>query len=88
MFIYNKKEKNISKKLATLIRLHIAIDDEGFIRIAKDMVNTDKLRDVLEEDLPDWEDGDIVVRYTEHMQRNINELLKDSEKMFNFTDLF
>ena len=52
------------------------------------MVNTDKLRDVLEEDLPDWEDGDIVVRYTEHMQSNINELLKDSEKMFNFTDLF
>ena len=68
--------------------MHIAIDNEGFIRIANDMVNTSKLRDVLEEDLPDWEDGDIMVRYTEHMQNNINILLKDSEKMFNFTDLF
>jgi|TARA_R110000824_G_scaffold8941_2_gene40552 hypothetical protein len=52
------------------------------------MVDTNKLRGVLEEDLPDWEDGDIVVRYTEHMQNNINELLNNSEKMFNFTDLF
>ena len=78
---------HISKKLATLVKIHIGLDDEGFIRISKDTVNTDKLRELFEEELPEWEDADVIVRYTEHIQKNIAELLKDSEKMFNLTDL-
>ena len=79
---------HISKKLATLVKIHIGLDDEGFIRISKDTVNTDKLRELFEEELPEWEDADVIVRYTEHIQKNLAELLEDSEKMFNFTDLF
>ncbi len=78
----------MSKKVATLLRVHIGLDDEGFIRVSKDTVDTNKLRDLFEEELPEWEDADVVVRYAEHVQKNIAELLKDSEKMFNLTDLF
>ena len=82
------KDKIISKKLATLLKLHIGLDDEGFIRIAKDTVDPTQLRELFEEELPDWEDADLIVRYAEHMQKNIAELLKNSEKAFNLTDVF
>ena len=78
----------MSKKIATLFKVHIGLDDEGFIRVSKDTVNTNKLRDLFEEELPEWEDADVVIRYSEHIQKNIAELLKDSEKMFNLTDVF
>ena len=86
--LFCERNSVISKKLATLVKIHIGLDDEGFIRIAKDTVDTNKLRDLFEEELPEWEDADVIVRYTEHIQKNLAELLKDSEKMFNFTDLF
>lgn len=88
MFIYNKKEKNISKKFATLLKLHIGIDNDGFIRVNKDQVNIHKLKKVFEEELPDYDDSNTIIRYTEHIQKNIAALLEDSEKMFNFTNVF
>ena len=88
LFIYNKKEKNISKKFATLLKLHIGIDNDGFIRVNKDQVNVHKLKEVFEEELPDYEDSNTIIRYTEHVQKNIAALLEDSEKMFNFKDVF
>jgi len=71
-----------------LVKLHIGLDNEGFIRISKDTVNPEQIRVLFEEELPDWEDGNVVVRYTEHIQKNLAELLENSEKMFNLTDLF
>ena len=88
LFIYNKKEKNISKKLATLLKPHIGIDNDGFIRVNKDQVNVHKLKEVFEEELPDYDDSNTIIRYTEHIQKNIAALLEDSEKMFNFKDVF
>ena len=88
LFIYNKKEKNISKKFATLLKLHIGIDNDGFIRVNKDQVNIHKLKEVFEEELPDYDDSNTIIRYTEHIQKNIAALLEDSEKMFNFKDVF
>ena len=88
LFIYNKKEKNISKKFATLLKLHIGIDNDGFIRVNNDQVNIHKLKEVFEEELPDYEDSNTIIRYTEHVQKNIAALLEDSEKMFNFKDVF
>ena len=88
LFIYNKKEKNISKKFATLLKLHIGIDNDGFIRVNKDQVNVHKLKEVFEEELPDYDDSNTIIRYTEHIQKNIAALLEDSEKMFNFKDVF
>ena len=85
---YYKKEKNISKKLATLLKLHIGIDNDGFIRVNKDQVNVHKLKEVFEEELPDYDDSNTIIRYTEHIQKNIAALLEDSEKMFNFKDVF
>ena len=78
----------MSKKIATLLRVHIGLDDEGFIRVSKDTVDTNKLRYLFEEELPEWEEADVIVRYAEHIQKNIAELLKDSEKMFKLTDVF
>ena len=85
---YYKKEKNISKKFATLLKLHIGIDNDGFIRVNKDQVNVHKLKEVFEEELPDYDDSNTIIRYTEHIQKNIAALLEDSEKMFNFKDVF
>ena len=76
------------KKIATLVRLHIGLDDEGFIRIQKDTVNPEELKQVFEDELPDWEDAGLIIRYTDYIQKNLATLLENSEKTFNLQDLY
>ena len=71
-----------------MLKLHIGLDNDGFIRVNKDQVNIHKLKEVFEEELPDYDDSNTILRYTEYVQKNIAALLEDSEKMFNLKDVF
>ncbi len=71
-----------------MLKLHIGLDNDGFIRVNKDQVNIHKLKEVFEEELPDYDNSNMILRYTEHVQKNIAALLEDSEKMFNLKDVF
>ena len=75
-------------KLATLLKLHVGLDNDGFIRIIMDRVRPVQLERVFDEVLPDWEDSGLIVRYTEHMQSEIDRVLLESEKRFNLKNVF
>ena len=75
-------------KLATLLKLHVGLDNDGFIRIIMDRVRPVQLERVFDEVLPDWEDSGLIVRYTEYMQLEIDKVLLESEKRFNLRNVF
>ena len=75
-------------KLATLLKLHVGLDNDGFIRIIMDRVRPIQLERVFDEVLPDWEDSGLIVRYTEYMQSEIDKVLLESEKRFNLKNVF
>lgn len=75
-------------KLATLLKLHVGLDNDGFIRIIMDRVRPVQLERVFDEVLPDWEDSGLIVRYTEYMQSEIDKVLLESEKRFNLKNVF
>ena len=75
-------------KLATLLKLHVGLDNDGFIRIIMDRVRPIQLERVFDEVLPDWEDSGLIVRYTEYMQLEIDKVLLESEKRFNLRNVF
>ena len=75
-------------KLATLLKLHVGLDNDGFIRIIMDRVRPVQLERVFDEVLPDWEDSGLIVRYTEYMQSEIDKVLLESEKRFNLRNVF
>lgn len=75
-------------KLATLLKLHVGLDNDGFIRIIMDRVRPVQLKAVFDEDLPDWDDSGLIVRYTEYMQLEIDRVLLESEKRFNLKNVF
>ena len=75
-------------KLATLLKLHVGLDNDGFIRIIMDRVRPVQLERVFDEVLPDWEDSGLIVRYTEYMQLEIDRVLLESEKRFNLKNVF
>ena len=79
--------RNVSK-LATLLKLHVGLDNDGFIRIIMDRVRPIQLERVFDEVLPDWEDSGLIVRYTEYMQSEIDKVLLESEKRFNLKNVF
>ena len=75
-------------KLATLLKLHVGLDNDGFIRIIMDRIRPIQLERVFDEVLPDWEDSGLIVRYTEYMQSEIDKVLLESEKRFNLKNVF
>lgn len=75
-------------KLATLMKLHVGLDNDGFIRIKLDKIRPIQLKAVFDEDLPDWDDSDLIVRYTEYMQSEIDRVLLESENRFNLRNVF
>jgi hypothetical protein len=75
-------------KLATLLKLHVGLDNNGFIRIIMDRIRPVQLERVFDEVLPDWEDSGLIVRYTEYMQSEIDKVLLESEKRFNLKNVF
>ena len=75
-------------KLATLLKLHVGLDNDGFIRIIMDRIRPVQLERVFDEVLPDWEDSGLIVRYTEYMQSEIDKVLLESEKRFNLKNVF
>ena len=75
-------------KLATLLKLHVGLDNDGFIRIIMDRVRPVQLERVFDEVLPDWEDSGLIVWYTEYMQSEIDKVLLESEKRFNLKNVF
>tara|TARA_R110000824_G_scaffold36737_6_gene113760 strand:- start:391 stop:630 length:240 start_codon:yes stop_codon:yes gene_type:complete len=75
-------------KLATLMKLHVGLDNDGFIRIKLDKIRPIQLKAVFDEDLPDWDDSDLIVRYTEYVQSEIDRVLLESENRFNLRNVF
>ena len=75
-------------KLATLLKLHVGLDNDGFIRIIMDRVRPVQLERVFDEVLPDWDDSGLIVRYTEYVQSEIDKVLLESEKRFNLKNVF
>jgi hypothetical protein len=53
-----------------------------------DRVRPVQLKAVFDEDLPDWDDSGLIVRYTEYMQLEIDRVLLESEKRFNLKNVF
>ena len=75
-------------KLATLMKLHVGLDNDGFIRIKLDKIRPIQLKAVFDEDLPDWDDSGLIVRYTEYVQSEIDRVLLESENRFNLRNVF
>ena len=75
-------------KLATLLKLHVGLDNDGFIRIILDKVHPIELENVFDEVLPDWEDSGVVVRYTKYIQEQVESSLSEGEKLFNLRNVF
>jgi hypothetical protein len=75
-------------KLATLLKLHVGLDNDGFIRIIMDRIRPVQLERVFDEVLPDWDDSGLIVRYTEYVQSEIDKVLLESEKRFNLKNVF
>lgn len=75
-------------KLATLLKLHVGLDNDGFIRIIMDRIRPVQLERVFDEVLPDWDDSGLIVRYTEYVQSEIDKVLLESEKRFNLRNVF
>jgi len=75
-------------KLATLLKLHVGLDNDGFIRIIMDRIRPVQLETVFDEVLPDWDDSGLIVRYTEYVQSEIDKVLLESEKRFNLRNVF
>ena len=75
-------------KLATLLKLHVGLDNDGFIRIIMDRIRPVQLETVFDEVLPDWDDAGLIVRYSEYVQSEIDKVLLESEKRFNLKNVF